>query len=129
MSETVEMIHAQDCTLILLNGKAYSFKKMQPVTVQKADVEFCMQKGAALVDLSEAPKTQVEETKPLTAADREAAIITAIKAVVAKNDPEEFDANGQPRVPVLTEVCGFKVDTQDRNVCWKKYKELKGGDT
>lgn len=59
----------------------------------------------------------IEDAMPST--DRDTIITEKMKAMLVSDDPSYFTADSLPNMNVLSNMCGFKVDRQERDRLWK----------
>lgn len=62
------------------------------------------------------------EKIPLSPADREAAILTAMTMMAEENSRNDFTAQGLPNVKKIEAIVGFDIDTKERDALWTKFK-------
>jgi hypothetical protein len=53
--------------------------------------------------------------------DREAAMMKAFKAIVLRNDRNDFTAGGTPHASVLSRDLGWSVQAKERDAAWVKF--------
>lgn len=60
---------------------------------------------------------------------KQSLIVDAIRAVVEKDDKEQLQGDGRPKVEALSEIVGFNVTTAQFNKAWGEFvKELESDD-
>lgn len=124
------MVHVRSFTLQTLTGHSVTFKgPNEPVGVPPEAVQECMAAGAGVVETDKLPDNSgVEKTIREKAEEeprgihRVEAIKVAMNAMVAENDADAFDANGNPKVPEVSRRLGFKIDRNERDAVWKEVK-------
>jgi hypothetical protein len=115
-------------TLRSLYGHVVTFKKDEDTFVPNIVVNECVAIGAVQVDGTPDVLGPEEKTeKPLSPAEREAAILAAFDKLVATNDREDFTGSGLPSDKAVERETGFKVDTKERNSLWNKRREQMAG--
>lgn len=130
MSQPIPMVHIREFTLQTLLGHSITFKGANdPVMVPAEAVQEAMASGAAPVSQADIPDNSgVQQTKREAAEaapqgpERIALIKEAMRDMIGINNPDDFDANGQPRVPALNAKLSFKTDTAERNKLWPELK-------
>lgn len=65
---------------------------------------------------------------PESAAERQAAIFKAFKAMSLKNERTDFTAGGSPHVGAVSALTGFQVDAKERDTSWIKFQQTKDGE-
>lgn len=120
----VKMRHAQDLTVVLLTGHAFTFENGEPVDVPASLVKDVMKHGAGPVQEAEMPETEVPSTKPTTQEARVAQIVEAITAVIAQGDQGKLDSHGRPKVSAVALEAGFKVTMDERDEAFAAYQVL-----
>jgi len=55
--------------------------------------------------------------------ERNAAILTAIEAVVEANDSAMFTGGGVPKSDAISQLLGWRVDSKDIRAVWEKHRE------
>jgi len=126
----IEMVHVRNFLFHSLSGHSIQFEgPSTPVKVPPAAVRECMAIGAAPANEVDMPdNTGIVKNRLERAADdpigleREAKIKQAMKDMVGVNDPNAFDANGNPRMRALNAMLEFKVSGDERNTLWTEVK-------
>lgn len=114
-----QMVMLRDYVLSSTLGLSIRFQKNRPVHVPKELVFEAMEKGAVPAD-GVAPEVEVPVAPTKPAADeRDALLIEAVRELVAKNDADDFGANGAPLVKAVERELGFDVDRAEVTVAWK----------
>lgn len=62
------------------------------------------------------------EKIPLSPAERETAILTAMTMMQEDNARNDFTAQGLPHVKRIEAIVGFDIDTKERDALWTKLK-------
>ncbi len=114
-------------------GHAIEFVKGEPTYVPPAIRELVMEKGILPVDGEGKPvdpaENEVVVTPPriLLAPDDgdelEAAVLVVIKAIVARNNADDFAGGGHPSARAVTASLGYKVDQKTVKKVWEANRE------
>ena len=135
MNQPIPMVHIRKFTLQTLTGHSVGFKgPNEPVDVPYEAVQEAMKAGAAPateVDLPDNSNTQVSledrRAQEPTGEERKTVITQAMRDLVGLNNPEDFDANGNPRAGALNDRLTFKVSAAERKTLWMELKpQLRG---
>ncbi len=110
------------------HGHIINFVKGQPVYVPPVCVQEVLMFGAEPTDgdrpdlLEDLPHLE----KAPEGVEREVALLTAFELLENRNQRGDFTGQGRPAPKVLREICGFDVDTRERDAVWEKYQTAKG---
>lgn len=74
------------------------------------------------IDLLE-PEPVTEEQ--MSASDRESDLLAAFELLEKRNQRGDFTGQNRPAPKALREICGFDVETRERDDAWQKYIEQK----
>lgn len=114
--------------LSTLKGHRIAFKKGEPVDIPRSVVAEAVAIGATPADGSDPDLEQpVMRGEPPEAQDpekRAAAVMEAIKTLVARNDTDDFGADNAPKPDAIRALVNFKVDVRERNDAWQRYHDL-----
>ncbi len=129
-NQPIPMVHIRKFTLHSLTGHSIGFKgPNESVMVPPEAVEECMKAGAAPASEVDLPdNSRVEQTREERLAEepqgeaRKVYVQQVMRDMVGLNDPNEFDANGTPKVHKLNEKLGFKIPASERNEIWNALK-------
>jgi hypothetical protein len=117
-----EMIMLRDYVLASTQGLSVRFTKNISVYVPPELVSEAMEKGAVP---SDGKGVAFEEEKPVevpVGSEREALVAEAVRELVAKNDADDFGANGSPKVQSVKRELGFDVDRDEVQAAWKQVR-------
>lgn len=114
-------------------GHSIAFKKGEPTYVVREMHALVMEKGCfpcdekgKILDVEETPAPVETETKvkisPEDPAERKAAILAVVKALVEENNPHNFSGGGVPSAQSVTAALGWKVDQREIRVIWTELK-------
>jgi hypothetical protein len=114
------------------SGASIGFEKGRPTHVPRHMHSIVMEKGilpcdkdGKAIDPDEAPPVDAEVkilVAPEDPADRQAAIIKAIQAVLGRNDAHDFTAGGTPHEKAVSTVLGWRVDQKEVKTAFQKYR-------
>lgn len=114
-------------TLVSKYGHAVKFEKDVPTRIPPVMLAEAAAIGAIPADGSNPDilEEEVKKTTPLTNEQRAEKIMEAIKAIVAKNDVNEFTGGGLPHHKTVSVLTGFKVDSKEVRAVWQTYCDQK----
>lgn len=124
---SVEMICPRDYTLRTRTGHCIRFEAGVPTNVPDDLV-------ADALAMNIVPRERPDNEKPafglvtanITGSLRDALIFRAITEIVARNNHEEFDGGGVPKLVALNQATGLSLGTAERSKYWARYLELTG---
>lgn len=128
MKERPLLVLHRNYTLATTKGHVIEFKKGVKTYVPPAVYAEAIAIGAAPADGSDPAVLEDDRPKDSAPADpgeRAPLILAAIKALVERNDREDFTAAGSPAVDAVTKAVGFKVQAKEIAVVWQAYHEEK----
>lgn len=125
---SVLMVCPRDFTLRSTSGHTVTFKANVPTAVpdmlyaEALSFNIIPASGKAASQDLPAPQASVSVMGPL----RDALIYNAIQTIVNRNQTEDFDGGGVPKIPSIAELSGVKLGAQERNKYWNNYREIIG---
>lgn len=112
----------RDYCLVTTDGRAYGFKKGEPVEIPRRHADLAMAIGAVpQEDDVEAATAAVADAKAVAedAFLRKEAIKTMTKEIVARNEPTDFTAAGRPNLKKMGHKLGFDVGATEFEPIWE----------
>lgn len=112
----------RDHTIATAFGHSIHFKKGVPTYVPPLARQAVIEAGGVTDEElpAAAPKLPNE---PDTAEERKLLIFAALEQIATKNDPESFTAGGVPHAKVLSQVLGFEVKADERDLMWAEFRK------
>lgn len=114
----MDFILNRNKTVSSTRGHTITFIKDEPVHVPDDMHTDVMAIGAVPVD--EVPDTEAKLPSEPQGAEREKAIIDAMKQLVLRNKREDFTASGLPDARALKDILGFGINHKERDAVWTK---------
>lgn len=114
----MDFILNRNKTVSSTRGHTITFIKDEPVHVPDDMHTDVMAIGAVPVD--ELPDTEAKLPSEPQGAEREKAIIDAMKQLVLRNKREDFTASGLPDARALKDILGFGIHHKERDAVWAK---------
>lgn len=114
----MDFILNRNKTVSSTRGHTITFIKDEPVHVPDDMHTDVMAIGAVPVD--ELPDTEAKLPSEPQGAEREQAIIDAMKQLVLRNKREDFTASGLPDARALKDILGFGIHHKERDAVWTK---------
>lgn len=112
----------RDFVLTTLDGLSYGFEKGKPVFVAPKHAALAVAIGAEPLpeDAADAEAATVE-VKAAQAAEaaRPQKILDEVRAIVKRNNPDEFTAGGRPNLRKLGRTLGFEVTAEELDKAWE----------
>jgi hypothetical protein len=109
-------------TLQSTYGHIINFKKGEPTHVPPLLVKECVQIGAEQTDGVPDVLGDEKEAVQLTLSERQELLKEAFKDIVSKNDPEDFSAQGAPRVDAVEKSLNMKFTRAEILEAWQVFK-------
>lgn len=115
----------QRAFVIKSNGHSIPFKANEKTWVPPECHAEAMKYGAVPVDKKEDLKLEpaIERPKVTTGEDRDKALNDAMVYLQDTNNPDDFGANGLPKVGAVKSIVGFDVSGAERDGAWTKMKK------
>ena len=113
MSKSYEMVLNRDYRIASTLGLVFNFKKDKARMVPALIVRDCIDVGAEFVnkdDRAEYFKEPERETQPVAPGERRDVIAQAVETIFERNERDDFTATGNPKLKVVGDVAGFKID-------------------
>jgi hypothetical protein len=112
----MNFIMSRDRTVVSKFGRAFEFKKHEPLHVP----EMCWPEVEAA---GGAPETELPEDenaveKAPQGAARTKVLVESIRKMVMKGERNDFTGTGAPNAAVLSALAGFTVDAKERDSAW-----------
>lgn len=127
---SVKMVSPRDYRLSSLTGFCVNFVANKPSLVPPHVYLEALEMGATVVDDAQAipvvpePETQVEAIK-MAPSQRTAALDQAMMLVLTRNDPEDFKADGIPKInKVIAELAPEFEPRPTATECLESYERL-----
>jgi hypothetical protein len=120
----------RDFVLSTLMGHSVRFEKGVPVDVPEVIIREAVAIGAVDAETAAPPNVIQDKTPDNAPADpleREAQIYKAIKALVEKNDTDDFTAANAPKAAALSRDLGYTVERKEIGPLWQRYHDEKAG--
>ena len=114
----MDFILNRNKTVSSTRGHTITFIKDEPVHVPDDMHTDVMAIGAVPVD--ELPDTEAKLPSEPQGAEREKAIIDAMRQLVLRNKREDFTASGLPDARALKDILGFGIHHKERDAVWIK---------
>lgn len=116
---------ARDRTISSTLGHCVFFPKGVATYAPPALHRAVMEAGGEPEDEMEDPRDPTAKTGPAEPTDPEARgadIYAAIEMIVNKNNRDDFTANGSPHTKALSQLVGWKVTPDERDLQWAKFQ-------
>jgi hypothetical protein len=106
-------------------GHMLTFKKDVPMPIPPIMIRACAEIGAERVDGKDAfeVKEVVKVVQPVDPGSRLDDVRAGLDKIAERNDSREFTAAGMPKVAVVSEVVGYKVDRTEVTKAWQDRAE------
>lgn len=125
----VPMISLRNYTLRSKTGHVIFFEGGVPTNVPEEVVAEALAVNIIVTDSTDreaALKYRSTDTQSsITGTLRDAIIFAAIEDLVRENDPDNFNAGGQPKVGALAQATGLKLTGGESSKYWERFRELK----
>lgn len=118
MSERTQVVCNRNYVYASTTGHVIDFKKNEPREVPTWMVPELVEKGILPVDGIPEETELPLATAPKPGPARDGDIKTAMLAILARNQPEEFTAAGVPTKEALSKETGFAVEPAERSRVW-----------
>jgi hypothetical protein len=102
-------------------GHCVEFKKGEPTFVPEPLHREVLAMGAEPESELDLPETG-NPNEPKDAGERYKAIVAAFEALTLRNNRDDFDAGGKPKLQPLREQLGFGVDAKERDKAWERMR-------
>ena len=119
---------ARNKTVVSTCGISIEFKKGELHLVPPAMY-------AEVIAVGGIPENEIDEAEmppalptPEQLLDREAEMMKVFKAIVIRNDRNDFTAGGTPHAAVLSRELGWSVQAKERDAAWVKFTANAGED-
>jgi hypothetical protein len=111
-------------------GYAIAFEKDKPIDVPAVLIEEVLAIGGQFADKKVAEENfkEREARKELTAEERLAALEAAFKALIDKNDANDFAASGVPTLAAIEKQSGIRFDQKEVRNGWMNYRARLGAE-
>ncbi len=120
----------RDYRLATSFGIAILFKKDTPVYVPPTARKAAMEVGILLVNKDETPfeeEAKADETIDPQGLERDQLIEEALREIKDRNDVDEFNAHGVPKVQKTEDILGFNVSAGEVKTLWMSVKAKDNG--
>lgn len=116
-----EMLMPRDFFLQTKSGFTVTFKANVPTPVHPHCVEDAINHGAVYADGTlHKPAEEPEKPEPLFGHERKNAIYETLMRMKDRSDPDEFTANGLPKLKPIGNDLGFEVDRKEVDAVWRE---------
>lgn len=113
----------RDYVLRTLAGLSVRFVKGEPVFVPKPLEKEAVSIGAVCIDEEvNVLEDEVEEVAEPVGEDRTLKLFDAFKLLSARNEREDFTAQGMPATKAVQALVGFKPDRAEISLAWDEYR-------
>ncbi len=106
-------------------GVAILFKKDKPVYVPPTARKAAIEVGILPVNKNAIPfeeEAKKDEAPDPQGTDRDQLVEEALREIKDRNDVDEFNAHGVPKVQVVTDIIGFNVSAGEIRTLWMSVK-------
>lgn len=130
----MNFISNRDIVVRSLHGHAIEFKKGVPTGVPRIMHAECLEKGILPEEGPEQGNAVQDGPGPKLAPEdkmeRDDAILAVIKAMVKRNNSNDFTGGGHPSATAVSASVGWKVDQKEVKDVWVKNREflIRGAD-
>lgn len=130
----MKFVSNRDIVVRSLHGHSIEFKKNVPTEVPRLLHAECLEKGILPEEGPEQGNAIVDPAGPKLAPDdaevRYDEVLAAIKAIVKRNNSNDFTGGGHPSATAISAAVGWKVDQKEVKEIWVKVREglIKGAD-
>lgn len=119
--QVIPMVLNRNHVLRTTKGHHIGFVKDEVIDVPKTCYGEAVAIGAVRADGDAANVIEDEKRKPaLSAAEREELLVEAVRALMERNEREDFTTTGQPTVAAILRESGEKFDVKEVSAAWKK---------
>ena len=110
--QSILMVMNRTVTLASTLGHIVNFKKDEEIFVPAILAREAASMGAVAVDGSDMHAEPVSEkpTQPVSPSERLDVVRRVVEEIIEDNLREDFTASGNPKVTIVSERAGFKVD-------------------
>jgi hypothetical protein len=116
-----EMIMLRDYNLQTKTGHSVRFVKNKPVRVHPLVIEDAIAVGATFVDGSAfIPEERAKSAEPSFGFEREQEIYDCCMRLADSSSPDDFTANGIPKLKAMARELGYEVDRVEVDGIWRK---------
>lgn len=124
-----EMYMARTMVLRSKSGHTCHFEANKPTLVHPYAVEEAIAAGAAFADgsLYQPESAPVTPTEPM-GFERKEALFKACQTLATKNDPDDFTANGIPKLTALAGELGWSTDRREADAVWREVLQARANE-
>lgn len=114
-------------TLFTTKGHCIAFEPNEPKFVPDDVITEAMAAGCAPVDAADVPfiEDQARAKIEFQGDIRKSMIYMAVKTIVERNDPKDFDGSGTPKTAVIADRIGYEVGRQELIDIFQQYNTVK----